>query len=232
MRHSLLLLCHVLIPALMASTEPSPPVAAGDDRFAAVRAKLLAIVQADQQPRVRLTDAEQAGMLLPAERATLLRQLQEADALNLPKLEAILAEHGWLGPDEVGKEASGAFFLVIQHSNLATQKKYLPVMRNAVKLGKARGTSLALLEDRIALHEGRPQIYGSQLMREGTGPFYVQATEDPDRLDERRASVGLPPMADYLKNWNLTWDLEAYKKQLPELLDRLAARRKVSTGRK
>jgi hypothetical protein len=97
-------------------------------------------------------------------------------------------------------------------------------MREAVKAGKARGASLALLEDRIALGEGRPQTYGSQLLREGNGPLFVQAMEDPDKLDERRASVGLPPMADYLKNWNLTWDLEAYKQQLPQLLGKLAQR--------
>ncbi|HEX2861413.1 MAG TPA: DUF6624 domain-containing protein, partial [Lacunisphaera sp.] len=138
---------------------------------------------------------------------------------------------GWLGPAEIGKEASSALFLVIQHSDPATQKKYLPLMREAVKAGKARGASLALLEDRIALGEGRPQTYGSQLLREGDGPLFVQAMEDPDHVDERRASVGLPPMAEYVKNWNLTWDLETYKKELPHLLENLARRNAAQARR-
>jgi len=65
-------------------------------------------------------------------------------------------------------------------------------MREAVKTGRANGSSLALLEDRVAIGEGRPQIYGSQLYQEGDGPLIVQAMEDPDHVDERRASIGLP----------------------------------------
>lgn len=197
----------------------------GDDRFDAVRTDLLAILKTDQQYRLQLAAADKTGNMASEERQILIRQMQEADAANLPKVEAILAKHGWLGPEDVGMDASGAFFLVIQHSDPATQKKYLPVMREAVKAGKARGASLALLEDRIALGEGRPQTYGSQLLREGDGPLFVQAIEDPDHVDERRASVGLPPMADYVKHWNLTWDLEAYKQQLPQLLVKLAQRK-------
>jgi hypothetical protein len=67
-----------------------------------------------------------------------------------------------------------------------------------VKTGRANGSSLALLEDRVAIGEGRPQIYGSQLYQEGDGPLIVQAMEDPDHVDERRASIGLPPMAEYV----------------------------------
>jgi hypothetical protein len=40
---------------------------------------------------------------------------------------------------------------------------------------------------------------------------------DPDHVDERRASVGLQPLAAYVEHWKITWDVEAYKKQLPEL---------------
>jgi hypothetical protein len=194
----------------------------GDARFAAVRTELLEILKTDQQYREQLDALQRAGNATSPERPGLVQKIRETDAVNLPKVEAILAEHGWLGPDDVGKEASGALFLVIQHSNTATQKKYLPMMRAAVKAGKARGSSLALLEDRIALAEGNPQIYGSQLRSEGNGPLFVQAMEDPDHVDERRASVGLGPMAEYVKHWNLTWDLEAYKKQLPSLLTKLA----------
>jgi hypothetical protein len=96
------------------------------------------------------------------------------------------------------------------------------MMREAVKAGRAKASSLALLEDRVALAEGRPQTYGSQIMREGNAEnYYVRALLDPDHVDERRASVGLGPLADYVKNWNIIWDVEAYKNQLPELLDKL-----------
>ena len=80
-----------------------------------------------------------------------------------------------------------------------------------------------MMEDRVALAEGRRQIYGSQLRQVGGDPrMFVSPLEDPDHVDERRASVGLPPMAEYLKIWNLTWDVEAYKQELP-VLEALAA---------
>lgn len=194
----------------------------GDTRFADVRTELLEILKADQQCRRQLDAMDRAGNPASPERTALIRQMQEVDAANLPKVEAILTRYGWLGPGEVGQDANTALFLVIQHSDTATQEKFLPLMREAVKAGKTHGAWLALLEDRVALAEGRPQTYGSQLRRDGDGPLYVQAVEDPDHLDARRASVGLPPMADYVKHWNLTWDLEAYKQQLPQLLEKLA----------
>ncbi len=203
---------------------PTPVEEPFDPRFTAVRAQLLAIRDEDQKYRQRLNELTQGRAVTPPAALALKRQSEQADAANLPQVEAILAEHGWLGPAEVGPDASGALFLVIQHSDLATQKKYLPLMRAAVKAGKVPGRSLALLEDRVALREGRPQIYGSQLRSDGGGPLHVQAMEDPDHVDARRASVGLPPMAEYLKNWRLTWDLAAYKKQLPELLAKLQSK--------
>lgn len=211
----------LLVAVRAAAQEPAdaPP---GKPEYAAVRAELLAILESDQKPRQELEELRRTHPGQSVEMRELSRKMREADVTNLPKLEAILAQHGWLGPDEVGSTASGAFFLVIQHSDLPTQQKYLPVMREAVKAGKARGASLALLEDRIELRLGRPQIYGSQLRSDGGGPYYLQAIIDPDRVDERRAAVGLGPLAEYLKNWDLTWDVAAYKAKLPELMAKLS----------
>ncbi|HMR90136.1 MAG TPA: hypothetical protein PKD51_18370, partial [Saprospiraceae bacterium] len=59
--------------------------------------------------------------------------INEKDSINLIKVCKILDERGWLGPDVVGRQGSSAIFLVIQHSELAVQEKYLPLMRDAVK---------------------------------------------------------------------------------------------------
>lgn len=39
---------------------------------------------------------------------------------------------------------------------------------------------------------------------------------DPDNVDKRRAEVGLGTMAEYAAKMNIEWDLEIYKKELPE----------------
>ena len=120
--------------------------------------------------------------------------------------------------DVVGELGNSTFFAVIQHSDLKTQEKYLPVMREAAKNGKARADQLALLEDRVALKEGCRQIYGSQLgMDPITKKTYVCPLEDPGNVDARRAKVGLPPMQEYLEPAGIKWDVEQYKKDLPAI---------------
>ncbi|MFN5847855.1 MAG: DUF6624 domain-containing protein, partial [Chitinophagales bacterium] len=80
------------------------------------------------------------------------------DALNLIKVRSILDKYGWLGSEVIGGKGNNALFLVIQHSDLAVQEKYLPMMREAVKKGNAMSSQLALLEDRVALGKGKRQI--------------------------------------------------------------------------
>lgn len=142
----------------------------------------------------------------------------KVDSINLLKVKKILDEKGWVGKDKVGAQASNTLFLVIQHSDLETQKKYLPMMKEATAKGNANPSSLALLIDRIEIREGRKQIYGSQI---GTSldnkTQYVLPLIDPDNVDKRRTEVGLGPISEYVKNWNLIWDVEKYKSELSEL---------------
>ncbi|MEZ5038583.1 MAG: DUF6624 domain-containing protein [Saprospiraceae bacterium] len=69
---------------------------------------------------------------------------------------------GWLGADVIGNQGNSTLFLVIQHADIETQEKYLPMMRDAVSKGNARASSLALLEDRVALRKGEKQIFSTQ----------------------------------------------------------------------
>lgn len=144
--------------------------------------------------------------------------ISEKDSINLFQVKQILDQYGWLGADVVSDQGNSTLFLVIQHSDLATQEKYLPMMREAVKNGKAAGSSLALLEDRVALGQGKRQIYGSQISRDPeTQEYYISPLEDPDNVDKRRAEVGLGPLSEYVIHWQIKWDIEKYKKDLPKL---------------
>lgn len=146
------------------------------------------------------------------------RLIHEKDSLNRIQVSKILDEKGWLSSDEVGQKGSMTLFLVIQHADLKTQEKYLPSLREAVIKGNAEAANLAIMEDRVALRQGKRQIYGSQVSQNAkTGEMYVLPLDDPDNVDKRRASVGLQPLGEYLALWNLKWNPEEYKKELPEL---------------
>lgn len=191
-------------------------------------ALLDSIMTEDQQYRQRIDNVERQHGRDSQEMKALWRTINEKDSSNVIAVTKVLDERGWLGADIVGQNGNEALFLVIQHADIAVQEKYLPMMRDAVAKGNARGSSLALLEDRVALRQGHRQIYGSQVGRDNLGEFYLSPLEDPDHVDERRAAVGLGPLAEYLMNWNMTWDVEAYKQQLPALEEKLLLRRAIT----
>jgi hypothetical protein len=181
-------------------------------------AELALIRKEDQGLRLRLDTIRKEKGVSSDEEKELWKKINHSDSINLAKIVTLLDQKGWLAPEQVGYMGSQTIFLVIQHAGLAVQQKYLPMMRVAVKKGSALPNDLALLEDRVAMREGKSQIYGSQITADKeTKKYYLYPVIDPDHLDDRRATVGLEPIANYLKNFNLTWDLEAYKKELPAL---------------
>jgi hypothetical protein len=171
----------------------------------------------DQHCRQQLPEIEKTYGNDSKEMTEVWARIQISDSINLLKVRKIIDSLGWLGPDSIGERGSRTLFLVIQHSDQQTQEHYLPIMREAAQKGDADKSSLALLEDRVALAQGKRQIYGSQVGRGKDGKYYVLPLENPDSVDIRRRSMALGRMSYYLKNWDMTWDVEAYKKQLPEL---------------
>ncbi len=157
------------------------------------------------------------SVMLSAQLERLWKDMRTKDSVNLRKVSSIIDKYGWLGPREIGDDGNSTLFIVIQHADLKTQEKYLPLMREAVKNGKAKARSLALLEDRVALRTGKKQIYGSQVYRDlKTNECFVLPLEDPYHVDKKRAEVGLQPLSTYLEdNFNTKWDVAKYLKDLP-----------------
>lgn len=126
-------------------------------------------------------------------------QLIKVDAANLTRLKAIFAAYGFPDRSKVGRQGVQDTWLLVQH---ATKDK--PLMRQALNLaaplmqkGDLSRSDYALLTDRVLLGEGKKQIYGSQLTGK-SGHLVVQPLEDPAHVDERRAAMGLMPLATYI----------------------------------
>ena len=191
-----------------------------DSTYNPVIKQLLSIDELDQRYRNQIEYTESKYGKTSAEIKALYKNMDEADSINLIQVEAIIEKYGWLGYAQIGSQANTTLFTVIQHSNLETWRKYFPVMQVAVKNGKAKATQLALLQDRLDLHEGRKQNYGSQIIWSfERNKYVVLPLNDPDNVDKRRATVGLSTLAEYLSHWNIKWDPEEYKKELPVIME-------------
>ena len=140
---------------------------------------------------------------------SLLKVMGDKDSINLVKVTEILDKYGWLGIDDIGEKANTALFIVIQHADgdTAIQRKYLSVMRQAVKDGKAKADQLALLEDRVLTNQGKPQIYGTQVHAGKNGKNVFLPISDERNVNKRRAAVGLDPLEVYARYFGIDYHL-------------------------
>ena len=122
-----------------------------------------------------------------------------ADSARTRWLRAAVARHGWPSRTIAGDSAQQAAWNILQHSpDTAWQAAMLPELERLASNGELTQADVALLTDRIFVHRGQPQRYGSQFY-EMDGRWMPEAIEDIAALDVRRASVGLQPMAAYAR---------------------------------
>jgi len=146
------------------------------------------------------------GYVPGAQKDSVIAHMMHQDSVNLVRVIAIIDSAGWLGEDVIGRKASAALFLVLQHADARpdVQARYLEEMRLAVEQGKARPQDLALLIDRVEVNHGRPQIYGSQIGWNAGKP-YVKPMVDEEHVNERRAAMGMEPLENYTERFGFTW---------------------------
>lgn len=174
------------------------------------------ILEEDQKYRLQIPEIEKEFGSESTEMKEHNDLIARTDSANLIVVKYIIETYGWLGPKDVGYNANSAIFLVIQHADIKTQENYIPTMREAVSEGNARSGQLALLEDRVAIANGELQIYGSQVgIYEKTGEYYVLPLFEPEKVNERRHSVGLDSIETYLSTWNINWNVNEYYEKLP-----------------
>lgn len=126
------------------------------------------------------------------------------DKINIIKVKSIIRNYNWPFDTFITKESSKVIFLVIQHSTLDIQKENLELVKQAVTRDKLSLSNIALLVDRIAIQEGNLQIYGTQVNQDlNSSKWSVFPIKDVDSLDKRRKIMGLPPIAEYLKLWDI-----------------------------
>lgn len=126
-------------------------------------------------------------------------RVREVDRDNTARLEQIVDQYGWPGHRLVGSEASHAAWLLAQHADRRPelQRNWLPLLRTAVHAGDADPSCLAYLEDRVAMANRRPQRHGTQWRAAHRGgQLRLLPLEDPQRVNEHRAAVGLKPLDD------------------------------------
>ena len=120
-------------------------------------------------------------------------EMKALHSRNAKILNNIIDTIGYPTFDKVGKEANEATWLIIQHSigQPEFMKKSAKLLEKAVSENKADPKSLAYLTDRIAVLEGKEQLYGTQFDWDEYGNLSPNHFDNINEVNERRKSIGL-----------------------------------------
>lgn len=133
-----------------------------------------------------------------------LRELVRLEQTHAVRLREIVTQYGWPSRSLVGAQASTAAWRILQKAEWqpTLQAELLERVQPQVASGEIPAEEYAQLTDRVRVARGQPQLYGTQFRVLVRGDEqYLQPTtpiENPDGLDLRRASLGLPPHMDYV----------------------------------
>ncbi len=159
-----------------------------------LRDELLEMVRRDEVVRAELAaSGELFGGYEP--------RMARVHERNATRLGRIMESVGWPGTDLVGREGAEAAWIVLQHAigEPDLLRQALPLLQAAAREGRASPRHAAMLEDRIRFFEGRRQRYGTQFDWDAEGSLSPGDVEDPERLEDRRLAIGLPPLAEQME---------------------------------
>ena len=155
-----------------------------------LRRELLAMRSEDMRVRDELMAAgELGGPYVP--------RMEEVHKRNANRLRELIDLHGWPAEDIAAKDGCESAWFIVQHSvgEPKFQRDALGMLQACVAEGRVPSWHAAYLEDRIALHEGRPQRYGTQWIDDPRdGRIRPWTLADPENVNAIRAEVGLDPL--------------------------------------
>ena len=189
----------VLVPFCVATALAAPAQAAPE---CATYGRELAIM-AEAADAVR----SRVDYLAPPEdrvAANHLAQLDLVERDNAARLSTLLAACGWPRSSVEGVEAAQRAWLVVQQrsEDMSFQRQAVRQLELAALDGEASVMHLATAADRLAVREGQPQRYGTQLRQVGPCSWDYHLLDDLARVEARRKRLGLPTLEDHKRSIN------------------------------
>jgi len=177
------------------------------DEFAKLKypkiAKLLdSMVVSDQEFRHQSIDLMNKGFKSESpEMREAFENGKNADSLNMIILKKIFKEYCFMGIEEVGKQGSSNFWLMMQHCDKDPkfQEEVLSEMKKHIERKNANPSNYAYLIDRVKVNTGKPQVYGTQMiLNKDNSSYEPKPVIEPQNLNKRRAEVGLGTIEEYI----------------------------------
>ena len=184
---------------------PSYEQSASELSIEEIRAELEAMFDHDRQ----IVSATYA----PEYESQAIQAVRAIDQAHAERLKEIVGCIGWPTRELVGRKATQAAYMVIQHAghDVDFQNECLSMMVDLVEEGQLPASYVALLTDRIRVFSDQPQVFGTQMRmsRNELGVMVPTPTvpiEDPENLDERRALMGMVAHSQFIEAIKLAYE--------------------------
>lgn len=126
--------------------------------------------------------------------------INSIDKRNIQIIDSIVELHGFPDNCMVGTSAAFTVFLIIQHADTSSHRRYFPMIQESVDKGCFGKSHIAYLTDRILMNREFKQLFGTQLSwDESLNKYTLIPIIDSVNIDIRRKLFGLIPLNDYLK---------------------------------
>jgi hypothetical protein len=126
-------------------------------------------------------------------------RMEQLHRNHASRLREMIQEHGWPGITIAATDGEEAAWRIAQHSIGEPEflRSVLTLLKSAADNGEAPLWQVAMTEDRIRAFEGKSQLYGTSFDWDENGRMSpYPAIEHAESVDQRRASMGLPPLQD------------------------------------
>ena len=182
-----------------------------------INLRLQEIRNRDQSVRLNIAKSQQKGNIDSL--IFYVEQMSKIDTENQKYVDEIIPTKRI--PDGLSRESYSAIFLVVDHADISYQKRHFKTLKQAANEGKIEQSEISTLYDRIMMHSGRRQLFGTQTQShtqiiEGE-PIpqqvcYLWPVRRSRTLDKRRKKAGLTSISmqvdTYRKftNYEMVWD--------------------------
>ena len=157
--------------------------------------KILKMAKIDQKIRfnaLKTKDKKKAGI-----------KIMRIDKSNTKKAQEIVKQYGWPTFNLIGKKASNAFWLIIQHADLDIkfQEECLKLLKQAVKNKQAFPQNEAYLTDRVLVNRGKKQKFGTQFIRKDNR-LVPKPIFNKNNVNKRRKLYNLGTLEENIRKTN------------------------------
>lgn len=125
------------------------------------------------------------------------------DHQNLEIIVSFIEKCGIPTLEEINDLEMAAIWAVLQHAPARYQSMYIPDLEKAANRGDIGWGKIALMKDRALMYEGKPQVYGSQVSGDELYNLF-----EPEYVNQRRAEIGMEPLEDYLKRFEIEFTVD------------------------